>query len=138
MDRYNYDDFYKKFANITQTEGPDNQPLSSNLNPKSQTNLEQGLESQKNTVKDEKVKDRDKGYYLNTAQIYDALIKRKIAYIKSQQIKFSYVSHCPGHKDSNGNSAEWCVKSHDDDHIISSHRTEAEAKKHLQDMHAHS
>jgi len=52
--------------------------------------------------------------------------------------KVSYVAHCPGHKNSKGESAEWCVKSHKDDHIISSHKTEAEAKQHLQDMHAHS
>jgi hypothetical protein len=48
------------------------------------------------------------------------------------------VSHCPGHKNSKGELAEWCVKSHEDGHIISSHGSEAAAKKHLQDMHAHS
>lgn len=52
--------------------------------------------------------------------------------------KTAYVSHCPGHKNSKGELAEWCVKSHEDGHIISSHGSEAAAKKHLQDMHAHS
>ena len=52
--------------------------------------------------------------------------------------KIAYVSHCPGHKNSKGQLAEWCVKSHEDDHIISSHGSEEAAKKHLQDMHAHS
>ena len=52
--------------------------------------------------------------------------------------KVAYVSHCPGHKNSKGESAEWCVKSHETGKIISSHGTEAAAKKHLQDMHAHS
>lgn len=52
--------------------------------------------------------------------------------------KVAYVSHCKGHKNSKGELAEWCVKSHKDDHIISSHGSEAAAKKHLQDMHAHS
>jgi hypothetical protein len=52
--------------------------------------------------------------------------------------KVAYVAHCPGHRNSKGELAEWCVKSHKDDHIISSHTSEAKAKKHLQDMHAHS
>jgi len=51
--------------------------------------------------------------------------------------KVAYVAHCKGHKNSKGELAEWCVKSHEDGHIISSHTSEAEAKKHLQDMHAH-
>lgn len=52
--------------------------------------------------------------------------------------KVAYVSHCPGHKNSKGELAEWCVKSHEDGHIISSHGSQEAAKKHLQDMHAHS
>src|SRR5271154_3002039 len=52
--------------------------------------------------------------------------------------KVAYVSHCPGHKNSKGEKAEWCVKSHETGKILSSHGTEASAKKHLQDMHAHS
>src|SRR5271154_426576 len=52
--------------------------------------------------------------------------------------KVAYVSHCPGHKNSKGEKAEWCVKSHETGKILSSHGTEAAAKKHLQDMHAHS
>src|SRR5271157_3234325 len=52
--------------------------------------------------------------------------------------KRSYVEHCPGHKNSQGESAEWCVKSHETDKVLSSHKSEAAAKKHLQDMHAHS
>lgn len=52
--------------------------------------------------------------------------------------KVAYVAHCPGHKNSKGELAEWCVKSHETGKIISSHGTEAAAKKHLQDMHAHS
>lgn len=52
--------------------------------------------------------------------------------------KVAYVSHCPGHRNSKGELAEWCVKSHEDGHIISSHGSQEAAKKHLQDMHAHS
>jgi hypothetical protein len=52
--------------------------------------------------------------------------------------KVSYVSHCKGHRNSAGELAEWCIKSHESGKIISSHKSEAAAKKHLQDMHAHS
>jgi hypothetical protein len=52
--------------------------------------------------------------------------------------KVAFVSHCPGHRNSKGELAEWCVKSHETGKIISSHKSEEAAKKHLQDMHAHS
>jgi hypothetical protein len=52
--------------------------------------------------------------------------------------KVSYIVHMEGHKDSRGNSAPWVIKSHETDKILSSHSTEDEAKKHLQQMHAHS
>ena len=52
--------------------------------------------------------------------------------------KVSYVVHCPGHKNSKGESAEWCIKSHETGKILSSHGSEEAAKSHLQDMHAHS
>jgi len=52
--------------------------------------------------------------------------------------KVAYVAHVPGHKNSKGEAAPWVIKDHKDGHIISSHGSEAEAKKHLQDMHAHS
>jgi hypothetical protein len=52
--------------------------------------------------------------------------------------KVAYVKHCPGHRNSDGNLAEWCVYSHETGKILSSHTTEDKAKKHLQDMHAHS
>jgi hypothetical protein len=52
--------------------------------------------------------------------------------------KVAYVAHVPGHKNSQGEAAPWVVKSHEDGHIISSHKSKAEAKQHLRDMHAHS
>jgi S-adenosylmethionine/arginine decarboxylase-like enzyme len=52
--------------------------------------------------------------------------------------KTAYVAHVPGHKNSKGEAAPWVIKDHKDDHIISSHKTQAEAKSHLRDMHAHS
>lgn len=52
--------------------------------------------------------------------------------------KVSYVCHVPGHHNSKGELAEWCIKSHETGKIISSHTTKEKAKKHLQDMHAHS
>jgi hypothetical protein len=42
----------------------------------------------------------------------------------------------PGHTNSNGEKAEWVIKSHDTDKIISSHLTEEDANKHLQQIHA--
>lgn len=54
---------------------------------------------------------------------------------KSAIPKVSFVVHCPGHKDSKGETAEWCVKSHETGKILSSHKTKEEAKKHLQQMH---
>lgn len=39
-----------------------------------------------------------------------------------------------GHKNSKGESAEWVIVSHKDGHIISSHKTKADAEKHLGDI----
>lgn len=52
--------------------------------------------------------------------------------------KVAYVAHVPGHKNSKGESAPWVIKQHETGKILSSHKTKAEAKSHLQDMHAHS
>lgn len=56
---------------------------------------------------------------------------------KQAFVKLSFVSKCPGHRNSKGELAEWCVKSHDTGEIISSHRTKAQAKEHLRQMHIH-
>lgn len=131
-----YTNFYQKLSSITQTEEPQNNPISSNQSPHMQTNLEEGLETMKDTNQYQKTKN-DRDYRLDTAQIYENLLKRKIAYLTSQILKYSFVSKCPGHKNSSGELAEWCVKDHKDGHIISSHATEEAAKKHLQQMHIH-
>jgi len=47
----------------------------------------------------------------------------------------SFVEHIPGHKNSKGEAAPWVIKSHETQSILSSHATEGEAKKHLQQMH---
>lgn len=44
------------------------------------------------------------------------------------------VRHQKGHKNSKGELAEWVIVSHKDGHIISSHKTKAEAEKHLVDI----
>lgn len=51
--------------------------------------------------------------------------------------KVAFVSKCPGHKNSKGELAEWCIKSHDTGEIVSSHKTKEEAKEHLRQMHIH-
>jgi len=61
--------------------------------------------------------------------------KQWIAEKKAMMAKVSYVVHCPGHKNSKGEAAPWCIKSHETGKIISSHKSKAEAKKHLQEMH---
>jgi hypothetical protein len=55
----------------------------------------------------------------------------------TDRVKESYVVNVPGHKNSDGESAPWVIKSHETGKILSSHKTESEAKSHLQDMHAH-
>jgi hypothetical protein len=57
---------------------------------------------------------------------------------KASVLKVAYVSHCPGHRNSKGELAEWCIKDHKDDHIINSFKSEDAARKGLQNMHAHS
>jgi len=57
---------------------------------------------------------------------------------KAAAKKVAYVKHCPGHKNSKGESAEWCIYSHETGKIISSEKSESAAKKQLQNMHAHS
>lgn len=45
------------------------------------------------------------------------------------------VVHKKGHKNSKGEKAEWCIVSHKTHKILSSHKSKAAAKKHLQQMH---
>lgn len=45
------------------------------------------------------------------------------------------VVHRKGHKNSKGEKAEWCIVSHETGKILSSHKSKAAAKKHLQQMH---
>lgn len=52
--------------------------------------------------------------------------------------KVSFVAHVPGHKNSKGEAAPWVIKDHKTGKILSSHKTQGEAKTHLQQMHAHS
>jgi hypothetical protein len=49
----------------------------------------------------------------------------------------SFVKHCPGHKNSKGEAAPWCVVSHETGKILSSHKSEAEARAHLKQMEMH-
>ena len=45
------------------------------------------------------------------------------------------IKYDKSHKNSKGESAPWTVVSHKDGHVISSHKTEDEAKRKLQLMH---
>ena len=53
------------------------------------------------------------------------------------RIKQGFVAHVPGHKNSKGETAPWVVKQHKTGKIISSHKTEQEAKNHLRDIEIH-
>lgn len=54
---------------------------------------------------------------------------------KSSFGRVSFVVHMPGHTNSKGEAAPWVIKSHETGKVLSSHKSEAEAKRHLQDMH---
>lgn len=51
-----------------------------------------------------------------------------------EDMLLEFVSYEAGHKNSKGEKAPWVIKSHKDGHIISSHKTEEEAKEHLRVM----
>ena len=57
--------------------------------------------------------------------------------ITSSVKKVAYVSHCPGHKNSKGEAAPWCIKDHSDDHIINSFKTKGLAESGLRNMESH-
>ena len=48
---------------------------------------------------------------------------------------YEYVCHIKGHRNSDGELAEWVIKSHETGEILSSHKSEKKAKEHLQHMH---
>lgn len=48
---------------------------------------------------------------------------------------YEYVCHMKGHRNSDGELAEWVIKSHETGEILSSHKSEQKAKEHLQQMH---
>ena len=52
-------------------------------------------------------------------------------------IKEAYVKHTKGHRNSKEELAEWTIVDHDTGEILSSHKTEEEAKSHLRDMKIH-
>ena len=51
------------------------------------------------------------------------------------EILLEFVRHMPGHKNSKGESAPWVIISHETGKVLSSHKSKAAAKKHLQQMH---
>lgn len=70
--------------------------------------------------------------------MYKNFIKRKIGYLVSDRTnKISTIVFVKNHKDSQGNLAEWTIKSHKDGKILSSHKTKGEATKHLRDIEGH-
>jgi transposase len=55
----------------------------------------------------------------------------------ASQSKVAYVSHCPGHRNSKGELAEWCIRQHNTDKIINSFKSEGAAKEGLKNMESH-
>lgn len=62
----------------------------------------------------------------------------KLKRVISEALLVEYVQYIEGHKNSNGEKAPWVIKSHETGKILSSHKSKSAAKKHLQNMHAHS
>lgn len=56
-------------------------------------------------------------------------------YEDAVELLLEYVKHMPGHKNSDGEDAPWVIINHKTGKVISSHKTKAAAKKHLQQMH---
>lgn len=50
-------------------------------------------------------------------------------------ILLEYIVYIKGHKNSKGEDAPYVIKSHTTHKILSSHKTEKEAKEYLQQMH---
>ena len=51
--------------------------------------------------------------------------------------KVSFVVHCPGHRNSKGELAEWCIRSHKTKKILESFGSEEAAKSGLKNMESH-
>ncbi len=51
--------------------------------------------------------------------------------------KVAYVSHCPGHTNSKGEAAPWCIRQHNTDKILESFKTKGEAESGLKNMESH-
>lgn len=51
-----------------------------------------------------------------------------------ESLLLEYVCYVKGHRNSKGEDAPYVIKSHKDGHIISSHKTESEAKEHLRQI----
>jgi hypothetical protein len=56
---------------------------------------------------------------------------------KAGAMKVAYVGKCPGHKNSEGELAEWCVFKHDTGKILTSYGSEEAAKEGLRNMESH-
>ncbi len=61
----------------------------------------------------------------------------ELGMIAASLTKTAYVSHCPGHRNSEGELAEWCVKKHNTDKILTSYKSEEAAKEGLKNMEIH-
>jgi len=69
---------------------------------------------------------------------YSRIIQRYIRFIYAGRFdRFSYIKYIQGHKNSQNESAPWCIVSEDGSRILSSHETKQEAKSHLKDIEIH-
>ena len=51
-----------------------------------------------------------------------------------ESLVLEFIKHVPGHKNSKGEKAPWCIVSHETNKILSSHKTKKEAEEHLKHM----
>ena len=70
--------------------------------------------------------------------MYKSFIRRKLAHVVNTfSTRYAYIQYVPGHKNSDGDSAPYVIKSHKNNKILSSHKTRDDAKKHLIDIKVH-
>jgi len=70
--------------------------------------------------------------------LYQKVLREVMPKMSSSSLsKQSYVRQVPGHKNSKGESAPWCIFDHKSGKLLSSHKSEKAAKDHLQQMYIH-
>lgn len=90
-------------------------------------------------VKGDKLK-KQEGYQETEVKMDKTDQNKNIEFLAEKKTaisKSSYVEHVPGHKNSQGETAEWVIKDHSTHEILKSFPTKEKAEEGLQNMHIH-